>query len=81
MHFLTNGGDRMGFSAPCRSPRDVEVFVTRAPFLLILAAVPCLAAELKPEAAQAYDRYTHDTEARLAAAKPFLWVDLRGKAR
>ena len=49
--------------------------MTRAPILLILAAVPCLAAELKPEAAQAYDRYTHDTEARLAAAKPFLWVD------
>ena len=49
--------------------------VTRAPILLILAAVPCLAAELKPEAVQAYDRYIHDTEARLAAAKPFLWVD------
>ena len=42
---------------------------------MILAAVPCLAAELKPEAVQAYDRYIHDTEARLAAAKPFLWVD------
>ena len=49
--------------------------MTRAPILLILAAVPCLAAELKPEAVQAYDRYIHDTEARLAAAKPFLWVD------
>ena len=49
--------------------------MTRAPILLILAAVSCLAAELKPEAAQAYDRYIHDTEARLAAAKPFLWVD------
>jgi hypothetical protein len=48
----------------------------RAPILLILAAVPCLAAELKPEAVQAYDRYIHDTEARLAAAKPFLWVDV-----
>ena len=35
--------------------------VTRAPILLILAAVPCLAAELKPEAVQAYDRYIHDT--------------------
>jgi hypothetical protein len=43
--------------------------------LLILGAVPCLAAELKPEATQAYDRYIHDTEARLAAAKPFLWLD------
>jgi len=49
--------------------------VTRAPILLILAAVSSLAAELKPEAVQAYDRYIHDTEARLAAAKPFLWVD------
>jgi hypothetical protein len=62
--------------------------VTRAPILLILAAVPCLAAELKPEAVQAYDPYIHDTEARLAAAKPFLWVDaspepfaLSGRAR
>jgi len=35
----------------------------------------CLAADLKPEAVQAYDRYTHDMEARAAAAKPFLWVD------
>jgi len=35
----------------------------------------CLAADLKPEAVQAYDRYTHDTEARLATAEPFLWVD------
>ena len=49
--------------------------VTRAPIFLILAVVPCLAAELKPEAVQAYDRYIHDTEALLAAAKPFLWVD------
>jgi hypothetical protein len=49
--------------------------VARAPIFLMLAAVPCLAAELKPEAVQAYDHYTHDTEARLAAAKPFLWVD------
>ena len=47
----------------------------RAPILLILAAVLCVAAELKPKAVQAYDRYIHDTEARLAAAKPFLWVD------
>src|SRR5262249_24523788 len=49
--------------------------VTRAPMFLILAVVPCLAAELKPEVVQAYDRYIHDTEALLAAAKPFLWVD------
>ena len=35
--------------------------VTRAPILLILAAVSSLAAELKPEAVQAYDRYIHDT--------------------
>ena len=49
--------------------------MTRAPILVILAAVLCLAAELKPEAVQAYDRYIHDTEARLAVTKPFLWVD------
>src|SRR5215472_13294453 len=49
--------------------------VTRVLIFLILAAVFCLAAELKPEAVQAYDRYIHDTEARLATAKPFLWVD------
>ena len=49
--------------------------MTRALILLILAALLCVAAELKPEAVQAYDRYIHDTEARLAAAKPFLWVD------
>ena len=46
---------------------------------ILLAASSCIgacaAADLKPEAVQAYDRYTRDTEARLAAAKPFLWVD------
>ena len=49
--------------------------MTRAQILLILAAVTCRAAELKPEAVLAYDRYIHDVEARLAAANPFLWVD------
>src|SRR5437879_4060492 len=49
--------------------------VTRIPAFLFLAASACLAAELKPEAVKAYDRYIHDTETRLAAAKPFLWVD------
>jgi hypothetical protein len=52
--------------------------VTRALaiFIIIIVAVSaCMAAELKPEAVQAYDRYIHDTEAHIAAAKPFLWVD------
>lgn len=49
--------------------------VIRTSALILLAASTCLAAELKPEAVQAYDRYTHELEARLAAAKPFLWVD------
>jgi len=44
--------------------------------VFLLAGVAALpAAELKPEAVQAFDRYTHDTETRLANAKPFLWVD------
>ncbi len=43
--------------------------------ILCAAVAACLAADLKPEAIQAYERYTHDTEARLAAAKPFLWID------
>ena len=57
------------------SPALLLFDVTRVPILLIVAAALCPAAELKPEAVQAYDRYIHDTEARLAAAKPFLWVD------
>jgi hypothetical protein len=52
------------------------VIRTLAIFLAAASCVaPCLAAELKPEAVQAYDKYTHDLEARLAAAKPFLWAD------
>jgi len=47
----------------------------RSPVLLLLGVSACLAAQLKPEAIQAYERYTHDTEARLAAMRPFLWVD------
>ncbi len=35
----------------------------------------CVAAELKPEANTAYDRYTHEVEARVTSAKPFLWID------
>jgi hypothetical protein len=49
--------------------------VIRTLVILCAAVSACLAAELKPEAIQAYDRYTHDVEARLAAAKPFLWID------
>ena len=49
--------------------------MTRILAFLLAAAAACGAAELKPEAVQAFDRYTHDTEARLADAKPFLWVD------
>jgi hypothetical protein len=49
--------------------------VTRSPALLLLAASVCLAADLKPEAAQAFDRYTRETEARLASRKAFLWAD------
>ncbi|HTT65114.1 MAG TPA: hypothetical protein VMG35_24855 [Bryobacteraceae bacterium] len=49
--------------------------MTRTLALFLLAVAACAAAELKPEAVQAYDRYTRETEARLAAAKPFLWVD------
>ncbi|HUD99982.1 MAG TPA: hypothetical protein VMR62_10440 [Bryobacteraceae bacterium] len=53
--------------------------MTRIPAIL-LAAASLLAsllmgADLKPEAVQAYERYNHDTEARLAASKPFLWAD------
>jgi hypothetical protein len=47
----------------------------RASIFLIVAVSPGMAAELKPEAVRAYDRYVHNAEALLAAAKPFLWVD------
>lgn len=58
------------------APGLIQFDVTRTPALLLLAASACLAAELKPEAVQAYDRYVHDMEARLAAAQsPFLWLD------
>jgi hypothetical protein len=42
---------------------------------VLLAAAPVVAAELKPEAVAAYERYTHDTEVRFTAQKPFLWTD------
>lgn len=42
----------------------------------MLAASACLAAELKPEAVKAYDRYTSEIDARWTANKPpFLWTD------
>jgi len=56
-------------------PALLQFDVIRTSVLILLAAGACLGAELKPEAVQAYDRYIHDTEARLAAARPFLWVD------
>ncbi len=49
--------------------------MTRALATVLVAASVCVAAELKPEAVQAYDQYIHNTEARLASTKPFLWVD------
>ena len=49
--------------------------VARASAFVLLGASLCLAAELKPRAAQAYERYVQDTETRLSATKPFLWVD------
>jgi hypothetical protein len=43
---------------------------------LLLAASACAAAELKPETVHAFDKYVHETEARLASEKtPFLWTD------
>jgi hypothetical protein len=48
----------------------------RSVVILVLAAPACLAAELKPETVQAFDRYARETEERLAANKgPFLWAD------
>jgi hypothetical protein len=42
---------------------------------LVAASLGC-AAELKPAAVQAFDRYVRDTEVRLAAEKaPFLWAE------
>jgi len=50
--------------------------VTRTFTILLLAASSCLAAELKPEAIQAYDKYTKEIDARWTANKtPFLWAD------
>lgn len=58
------------------SPACYNSDVTRTLAFLFLAASFCRAAELKPEAIQAYDRYVHDTEGHLAANKtPFLWAD------
>ena len=44
--------------------------------ILVLAASASVAAELKPEAIQAYEKYIRETEGRLAASKsPFLWAE------
>jgi hypothetical protein len=49
--------------------------VIRTLALLVCAACTCTAAELKPEAVEAYDRYIRDVESRLANQNPFLWAD------
>jgi hypothetical protein len=43
--------------------------------LMLLAAVPVIAVELKPLTADRFDRYTHQAEERLEKRKSFLWVD------
>jgi hypothetical protein len=50
---------------------------------LLDAAIPCRAAELKPETAAAWDRYIKLTEAEFAARSPqnFLWVDSHQKEK
>ena len=55
--------------------RLLQFGVIRTLFLAALFLATSPAAELKPAAVAAYDRYIHDLEARLAGAKPFLWVD------
>src|SRR6185295_9628962 len=43
--------------------------------LVLLAATPLAAAELKPQTAEAFDRYIRSTEQRLDARRQFLWAD------
>src|ERR1700686_3372109 len=46
--------------------------------LVVLAATLLLqarAADLKPRTVEAFDRYVHEAEARMEAAKSFLWAD------
>ena len=40
-----------------------------------LVALPAIAAELKPNTVEAFDRYISETENRLAGSKTFLWAD------
>ncbi len=61
---------------------------TSASAFLLLAhclAISCTAAELKQKTVEAFDRYVHDTEARMdAELRPgghFLWVDSVPQAR
>ena len=67
------------FPQSCCTPRAallLQFDLTRTLAFLLLAASVSQAADLKPEAVQAYDRYTRDTEARLAQTKvPFLWAE------
>jgi hypothetical protein len=57
----------------------------RIPLLwMLLATVPCRAADLKPETSAAYDRYIKLVEAELAARsspKNFLWLDSHPKEK
>lgn len=66
-----------------RTPPPLLVRQTQRMFALNLVlaaalAAPAIAAELKPETVQAFDRYIQTTEARIetqARNGPFLWVD------
>ena len=43
--------------------------------LASLLVLPACAAELKPKTVEAFDRYIHETEQRLADSRIFLWAD------
>lgn len=58
------------------SPGWYNFRLTRTLSVLLMFLSAAFAADLKPEAVQAYERYTRDTEARLDGAhNPFLWAE------
>jgi hypothetical protein len=68
--------DTRGDVGQARWPGWYNFDLTRTIALLLVALSTGVAADLKPEAVQAYDRYTRETEARLDANKgPFLWAE------
>ena len=66
---------RPGPATRCNRCKMESMRWIRTAALLALAISPALAAELKPQTVEAFERYIRQTEQRLDQRKGFLWAD------